>query len=223
MGQTGQPALPRRQPRAPTGKTRPEHLSPAIWRAARLVSLLSNPMVLSLPCFAAVSWKAAPALGERVRWWGISSLAMTLTPFVHVRWGVRSGRLSDHDVSIRQERFWPYMGELGATGCSYLLMRGLGAPRLMTGMVLSVGVGITAVTGVTLFWKMSMHVTGASGTAMLLVLVYGKRCLPVFLLVPAVGWSRYVLEHHTAAQAAAGAVIGVLAPLVVFRAMRLMS
>ena len=173
MGQTGQPALPRPQPRAPTGKTRPEYLSPAIWRAARLISLLSNPMVLSLPCFAAVSWKATPTWSERIRWWGISSLAMTLTPFVHARWGVRSGRLSDHDVSIRQERFWPYMGELSAIGCSYLLMRGLEAPRLMTGMVLSVGVGITAVTGVTLFWKTSMHVTGASGTAMLLVLVYG--------------------------------------------------
>jgi hypothetical protein len=115
------------------------------------------------------------------------------------------------------------MTELEAVGCSYALMRGLGAPRLMTGMVLSVGVGIAAVTGVTLFWKMSMHVTGASGTAMLLGLVYGKGCLPVFLLVPAVGWSRYVLEHRTAAQAAAGAVIGALAPLFVFRTMRLMA
>ena len=113
------------------------------------------------------------------------------------------------------------MTELGAIGSSYILMRALGAPRLMTAMVVSVGVGITAVTGVTLVWKVSMHVTGASGTATLLVLIDGKRWLPVYLFVPAVGWSRYVLDHHTPAQAAAGAAIGTLAPLVVFRAMHL--
>ncbi|MGH2346624.1 MAG: hypothetical protein ACRDG4_15470 [Chloroflexota bacterium] len=59
-----------------------------------------------------------------------------------------------------------------------------------------------------------MHAPGAG---------YGKQCLPVFLFVPAVGWSRHVLEHHTAAQAAAGAVIGALTPLAVFRAMRLIE
>lgn len=200
-----------------------KHLSDRTHRCAHLLSLVSNPMVLSVPCFAAVSWRAAPTWRERFRWWAVASLAMSLTPFVHVRWGVRTGRLSDHDVSIRQERFWPYMTELGAIGGSYLLMRTTGAPPLMTAMVVSVGLGIGTVTAVTLFWKISMHVTGASGTATLLVLVYGKPWLPLFLLVPAVGWSRYVLEHHTVGQTLAGAAAGALAPLLVFRAMRPMD
>ncbi len=148
-------------------------------------------------------------------------MAMSLTPLAHIRWGVRTGRLSDHEVSVRSERFWPYMVELGAVGCSYLAMRILNAPQLMNALVLSVGMGMVIITGVTLFWKMSMHVSIASGTTMIIVLLYGKLWIPLFLVVPAVGWSRYILDHHSAAQAAAGAVIGALVPVVVFRAMRL--
>jgi membrane-associated phospholipid phosphatase len=198
-------------------------MSPAVWRWAKLISQLANPMVLSLPCFAAVSYRASPHWSQRLRWWSIASLAMSLTPFAHVRWGVRTGRLSDHEVSVRQERFWPYMAELGAIGSSYLLMRVLGAPKLMTAMVLSVGLGVSTVTAVTLLWKVSMHVTGTAGTATLLVLIYGKRWIPVFLIVPAVGWSRHVLDHHTPSQIATGAAIGTLAPLMVFRAMHLLD
>ena len=205
----------------PAWRERPAHMSPATWRAAKLISLLSNPMVISLPCFALVTMKATPRLQERLRWWGIATAAMSLTPLVHIRWGVHTGRISDHEVSVRKERLWPYMVELGAVGCSYLAMRTLKAPRLMTGLVLSVATGMVIITGVTLFWKMSMHVSVASGTVMLVVLLYGKAWIPLFLFVPAVGWSRYILDHHSVAQAAAGAVIGALVPVVVFRAMRL--
>lgn len=207
----------------PAWRERPVHMAPTTWRVAKLISLLSNPMVISLPCFAAVSMKATPHWRERLRWWGIASAAMSLTPLVHIRWGVRTGRLSDHEITVRRERFWPYMAELGAVGCSYLAMRTFNAPRVMTAMVLSVATGMVIITGVTLFWKMSMHVSGTSGTVMLITLLYGKQWIPLFLFIPVVGWSRYVLDHHTVAQAAAGAVIGASAPVIVFWAMRPMS
>jgi hypothetical protein len=40
-----------------------------------------------------------PRWRERLRWWGIASAALGLTPLVHIRWGVRTGRLSDHEIS----------------------------------------------------------------------------------------------------------------------------
>jgi hypothetical protein len=217
-GQIGRSSLA--QP-VPAWRERPADMSPAIWRAAKTISLLSNPMVISLPCFALVSLKATPHWRERLRWWGIASAALSLTPLVHIRWGVRTGRLSDHEISVRAERFWPYMAELAAAGCSYLLMQSLKAPKVMTGMVLSVATGMVIITGVTLFWKISMHVSGAAGTVMLIVLLYGKQWIPLFLFIPVVGWSRYVLEHHSGAQAATGAVLGSLVPVIVFRAMHL--
>jgi hypothetical protein len=91
----------------------------------------------------------------------------------------------------------------------------------MTGLVLTVATGMVIITGVTLYWKMSIHVGGTSGTIMIMVLLYGQGWIPVFLFVPAVGWSRYVLEHHTVAQAAAGAIIGALVPVMVIRLLEL--
>ena len=44
-----------------------------------------------------------------------------------------------------------------------------------------------------------------AGAVTVLVLLYGKRWLPLALLVPLVGWSRYVLEHHSPAQIVARA------------------
>ncbi len=104
---------------------------------------------------------------------------------------------------------------------SYLAIRILKAPRLMTGPVLSVATGMTIITGVTLFWKMSMHVNGASGTIMLIVVLYGKQWNSDFLFIPAVGWSRCILDHHSVGQVAAGAVIGASVLVVVFLSMHL--
>ena len=87
----------------PAWRERPAQMPLATWRAAKLISLISNPMVISLPCFAAVSMKATPHWRERVRWWGIASAAMSLTPLVHIRWGVRTGRLSDLRLALRRE------------------------------------------------------------------------------------------------------------------------
>ncbi len=83
-------------------------------------------------------------------------------------------------------------------------------------MVISVAGAIVVMTRVTTVWKMSMHLTGAAGTATVLVLLYGRRALPLMGLVPLVAWSRYVLDHHTPAQALAGAALGAAMPLLVF-------
>jgi len=208
---------------APTWKVRPATMAPTTWRLAKVLSWCGNPFVISIPCFAATSIRAAPHWRDRLRWWTIATTVMTLPSFVYVRYGVRSGQLSDHEVSIRQERFLPYMGEIAAVLSSYGLMRVLRAPREMTALVVSVAGAMMTITGVTLVWKMSMHVVGTAGAATVLVLLYGKRAAPALTLIPLVGWSRYVLEHHTVAQIIAGALVGTASPLIVFQRMGLLG
>lgn len=94
---------------------------------------------------------------------------------------------------------------------------------MVIALVASVSAAMVAITGVTLYWKMSMHVAGTAGTVTVLTLVYGRRALPLVVLVPAVAWSRNVLDHHTPAQALAGAALGSAAPLIVFRQMGLLD
>lgn len=203
------------------GLVRPVGMSLATWRLANVLSFCGNPFVISAPCFAATSFRSARHWPDRLRWWGIATAVMTLPSLVYVRYGVRTGRLSDHEVSVREERFWPYMGEIAAVVASYGIMRALRAPREMTALVVSVAGAMMTITGVTLVWKMSMHVVGTAGAATVLVLLYGKRAAPALALIPLVGWSRYVLEHHTVAQIVAGGLVGAAAPLIVFRKMGL--
>ena len=204
------------------GSVRPVGMSLATWRLANVLSFCGNPFVISVPCFAATSFQSTQHWPDRLRWWGIATAVMTLPSLVYVRYGVRTGRLSDHEVSIREERFWPYVGEIAAVVASYGIMRALHAPREMTALVVSVAGAMMTITGVTLVWKMSMHVVGTAGAATVLVLLYEKRAAPALALIPLVGWSRYVLEHHTVAQIVAGAVVGAGAPLIIFRQMGLL-
>jgi len=206
----------------PAWQERPASMSSTTWRLAKFVSFWGNPFVISAPCFAATSFRSTRHWPDRLRWWGIATAVMTLPSLVYVRYGVRTGRLSDHEVSVREERFWPYVGEIAAVVASYGIMRALRAPREMTALVVSVAGAMMTITGVTLVWKMSMHVVGTAGAATVLVLLYGKRAAPALALIPLVGWSRYVLEHHTVAQIVAGAVVGAGAPLIIFRKMGLL-
>ncbi len=201
-------------------RVRPDDVSPRTWQAARVVSMLANPMVLCPLCFLGVAMRAAPRWPTRLKWWSLSCGLMTLVPLIHVRWGVRTGRLSDHDVSVRQERFVPYAAQIATVGATYGLLRALRAPRPIIAVVVSVAGAMVVITGVTTVWKMSMHVMGAGGTVAVLTLVYGRRALPLASLIPLVGWSRYTLDHHTPAQAASGAAVGVLAPVLIFHVMR---
>jgi len=203
----------------PAWRERPASMSPATWRAAKVVSALANPMVLCPVCFFAVACKATPRWPDRLKWWALSCGLITVGPFIHVRWGVRTGRLSDTDISVRQERLVPYLAQLGALGATYTLLRQLHAPRLIVAVVVSVAGAIATITGVTTIWKMSMHLTGTAGTATVLVLIFGKKALPALGLIPLAAWSRYVLDHHTPAQALAGAALGAAAPVIVFRQM----
>jgi membrane-associated phospholipid phosphatase len=223
LAMAARPGKPGPNNTAPAWRARPTDMPPALWRLARFLSFCGNPFVISIPCFAATSIRSSRRWSDRLRWWGIAAAVMTLPSFMHVRYGVRTGRFSDPEISVRQERFWPYLGEVAAVLTSYGIMRVLRAPREMTALVVSVAGAMVVITGVTLVWKMSMHVVGTAGAVTVLVLLYGRRMLPLLILVPLVGWSRYVLEHHTPAQVIGGGVVGVAAPLIVFRAMGLPS
>ncbi len=213
-----------RPPRdTPAWKERPASMSPATWSLARAISFLGNPIVMAIPCFLGVCYKAAPRWPEWARWWAISCGLITLSPFIHIRWGVRTGRFSDHEISVREERLRPLLMQLGTVGATYALLRRLRAPRLVIALVISISAAMIPITGITLYWKVSVHVAGTAGTVTVLSLVFGKRAYPLIALVPAMAWSRYVLDHHSPAQGVVGALLGSVPPLLVFRSMDLTS
>ena len=57
-------------------------------------------------------------------------------------------------------------------------------------------------------WKISVHATGAAGSAAALTFAAGTVGLWLIPVITAVGWSRVKLKCHNFAQVAAGAVFG---------------
>nr|WP_251056009.1 phosphatase PAP2 family protein [Streptomyces sp. ISL-94] len=74
-------------------------------------------------------------------------------------------------------------------------------------------VGLVSSLLVTIGWQISIHMSVAGGTVMILLLVFGPPVLPAALIAAAIGWSRLVLKAHTPAQLLAGTALGGTAAL----------
>lgn len=83
----------------------------------------------------------------------------------------------------------------------------------MFALVVAMLVGLVSSLLVTVVWQISIHMSVAGGTVMILLLVLGAPALPAALVAAAVGWSRLVLRAHTPAQLLAGTALGGTAAL----------
>ncbi len=64
-------------------------------------------------------------------------------------------------------------------------------------------------------WKISGHTGASTAVAMVLSLI-DPIFLPLFIIVPIVGWARLELEAHTVAQVLAGFLLGMIVPSILY-------
>ncbi len=83
-------------------------------------------------------------------------------------------------------------------------------------LVATLILGLT-VAGISLVWKISLHMLGVGMFVASALLVGGVKFWPIALLIPIVAWARLRLHRHTPYQLAGGTLLGVLITLVVFR------
>ncbi|MBI3495240.1 hypothetical protein HY065_01285 [Candidatus Berkelbacteria bacterium] len=69
---------------------------------------------------------------------------------------------------------------------------------------------------ISFFWKISLHMVGASATITYLTLLLGPVALAGLPLIPALAWSRLVLKRHTPSQLFFGTVLPPLCIAAVF-------
>ena len=177
------------------------------------VSRMTNPLIVALPLFFAVSLSAAPDLFHALGWWGILAAGISVGPLLFIRRGVRRGSFSDAHVSIRAQRLIPLSFGLLCMLLVLLIVWLTGAPRpLVAAVVATLGAtGIaTAITHLARY-KMSLHLVGVSGSLTLCVLRFGAPALLLFPLLPVVFWARWKVRAHTPDQAATGSLLAILA------------
>lgn len=200
--------------------TAPPQTRPRQVRLAALVSEVFSPVYLVAGLLIVVALDDASSMREAIVFGVVAALFASLLPFVVLLRGVRSGRLNDRHLRLREQR--PAMMVMGlaflAVGSALLVV--WGAPRELLALLGAMGAGLVTTLAITMRWKISIHTAVAAGTAAILVSVFGPLMLTTLPLVVLTAWSRVVLTHHTLRQVVAGAGVGALVAVGVFELLR---
>lgn len=173
---------------------------------ARWVSRIASPPLLAV---TGVLVAAAEVTGLAAWWWAAFILVVSVgVPSGYVFYLVKRGRVTDFDVFVRSQRFWPYVVSLICGGLSWLVLAVGHAPRLL--ILLS---GASVSQGLLMFlintrWKISAHAASTAGMAVIIWQILGAPAAPVLFVIPLVAWSRVRLGRHTLMQVIAGSALG---------------
>ena len=178
-------------------------------RVARLVGEVLSPPPILVALALAVAWEASPTPAMAALWGGIVALSASLVPYALILRGVRRGRLSDRNISLREQRV-----RFGGVAIASLLaglavLAAFDAPAELVALLASIAVGVACGWVITLWWKISVHAAIAAGAATVLTLLFGAAGLAAWPLVALIAWSRVQVGDHTPAQVLAGVALGV--------------
>jgi hypothetical protein len=189
-------------------------------RVARWLTEAFAPAVLVSVLLVLLGVHAEPGLARGLALGALAALFESVLPYLYILRGVRTGRISDHHIGDRRQRLVPLLVGTGSVLAGFVVLLAAHAHRELLAAVVAGGVGLVVAALVNHWWKMSIHSAVASGSVVILILVYGWIMLLTVPLLAAVGWSRVALKDHTVAQVVVGTVVGALVAGVVFSALR---
>ena len=184
-------------------------------RFARLVTDVLSPGYVVIGLLLVIGWHSTGTVAGLG--WGLAAAFICgAVPLGVVLLGARRHWWTDIHVSKREQRLVPFTAAIAANLGGIGVLLAVHAPRELIALVLAILGGLAAGGVITIWWKISGHTAVAGAAATVLAAAYGPPLLAAFLALPLIGWSRVVLRDHTAAQAAAGALLGVLAGGAIF-------
>lgn len=177
-------------------------------RIAWWITQIGSPPVLGLVGILLTGF----ALGIEKIWPQLllyASFSLVL-PFGFILWLLRRGKVSDYNLTKREDRFWPMIVSMAGALIGWVLLSYFQAPLLLLALAATNLVQSVTYFFITLRWKVSIHSAVAAGLAVLASTVAGSTVWALVLAVPLIAWSRVVLRRHTLAQTVVGAAIGSL-------------
>lgn len=190
-------------------------LTPLHMRIARSISIILSPIVISLPLIALVAFYHERSRLMALLYTAITLLFTSIGPLLYILIGVRRGKFSDVDVSIRSQRSGPFLFTILSALIALFMLAAFHGPRDLDTLLLIMIVSGVIMMITTFWWKISIHTSSLASAATILTALYGTIMLPLFLLVALVGWSRVVLRRHTIAQVIAGSVLSTILATVI--------
>ena len=189
-------------------------------RVARLVGeVLSPPPILAVLALV-VAWDSSPTPAMAVVWGGIAAVSASVLPYALILRGVRRGRLTDRNISLREQRVRFAAVAIASILTGLTVLAAFDAPAEMVALQASIAVGVACGWVITLWWKISVHAAIAAGAATVLLLVFGPALLVVWPIVALIAWSRVQVGDHTPAQVLAGIALGIVVNATIFPLLR---
>ena len=182
----------------------------SLHRFAFLISWVISPVVVAPVAYFLVAFFGFRDDPSRWNYLLVLFLASTIVPILLIYGLKKIGKVSDYNITFREQRFLPLLVMVGVNFLGYELMQQLEAPRIFTGILLFNAVNTVLILLITLQWKISVHLLTLASAIALLYLQFGVVAFWLFLLVPVLMWSRVYLKAHTFMQTLVGSLIGFL-------------
>jgi len=182
----------------------PSHLH----RVAGVLSWLISPVMVAPTAYSAIVMFGFGNNPNRISFVMVLLFASTLVPVLLISGLKKTGKISDYNITFREQRFFPLLALVGVNALGYELMQQLAAPRLLGGILLFNALNMVFILLVTLQWKISIHLFTLASSIALLFVQFGSTTLWLLFLVPILMWSRIVLKAHNLMQTLVGGVVG---------------
>ncbi len=181
-----------------------------VWRdLARTLSTIFNPFLTAFALFVILADVTATGTLDFWRLLFLSTFFTSIGPMLYVFWLYASDRISDLDMSVRQEREMVFTVFVVFYAFGAVVLWIAHAPHIMLAAMLGYFVSTLVVQYITRYWKISTHALGITAPLTALTLLYGRQFLPFLVLIPMVCWARVYLRSHTVAQVVAGAALAI--------------
>jgi len=185
-------------------------------KVARVISRLLHPIFTAPIAFFLTAYYAVGNLGIALQWTFFTFLVAELPPLLYLLSRVKKGKITDFDISLREQRPRVFAVSLASVIISLAVLALLGVPLVMVAAIVGAVVGMVVAAIITFYWKVSLHAVGVACFVSVALWLYGLIMLFAVLLLPLIGWARAKVEAHTPAQILVGALIGFLIPIFVF-------
>jgi len=183
---------------------------------ARIISTIFNPFLTAIALLAILAHAVSTSTYDFWFYCAFTGFFTTFGPMAYVFWLYQAGKIDDLDMSEREQRaavFGVFVIFYLVGAIALALIHG---PKLLVAMMFGYGVSSALVLAITRSWKISTHALGITAPVVALWLIYGREPLPLLVLIPLVGWSRWYLRAHTLMQIIAGAALGATTTAVFF-------
>ncbi len=182
---------------------------------ARIISYISNPLIIMLPTPFLLVDKVSNNDIYALKWTifsyvfiGMVALFVTIEVLFRI--------FSDFDISKKEQRpiFFSFVGLI--TFFYLLALFVLNGPKILFVAVFAAMAGLIAMDIVNKWIKASVHVAAISAFILSLGIIYGGLYMLGLLIVPLIAWSRVKTKKHTPMEALAGGTVGILVTIIVY-------